>query len=103
MGRVYVVGCRDRERVGMRTPVDVYLTFRAEEAHSWRSREEAQRQCPIFDDYRVRVSWTEDGEEYVCKFQVEEHSPASIPSLLRWPFRFQGDRIESNHFVEGTA
>jgi hypothetical protein len=89
MGRVYVVGCRDRERVGMRTPVDVYLTFRAEEAHSSRSREEAQRQCPIFDDYRVRVSWTEDGEEYVCKFQVEEHSPQAFLLFCDGPFVFR--------------
>lgn len=88
MRRAYIAGWRDKESVGMRTPVEVFFGFRAEEAHAWPSEEEAQRHCPFFDSLHVRVSWAEGGE-HICKgFQVEEHSPRQFLIFCDGPFTF---------------
>ena len=60
--RAYITAWRDRETIGMRTPVDVFFSFGAEEAHPWPTKEQALSQCPIFNSYEVKVDWAESGE-----------------------------------------
>jgi hypothetical protein len=89
MLRAYITGWQDRESEGMRTPVEVTFSFKPEEAFSWPSRESAQLACPIFDSYRVVVSWAKGGE-YVCKdFRVEERSPREFLIFCDGPFTFK--------------
>jgi hypothetical protein len=90
MKRIYISDWQDRKPVGMRTPVDVFFVFKPEEAHAWPSREQARTECEMyFNPYGVSVDWTEDGSEYVCKFQVEEHSPRAFVLFCDGPFVFK--------------
>lgn len=108
MKRAYILGCRDRESVGARTPVDVFFTFQAEEALTFLSKDEAQRQCEIFDSFWIRVEWAENGQ-YVCKdFQVEERSPAEFvifcdgPLLRPLAYRESCARTPSAHNTDSN-
>jgi hypothetical protein len=78
------------ESVGARTPVEVTFSFRAEEAHSWPSKQAAQTACSIFAAYDITVAWAEGGP-YVCKaFQVEERAGAmDVVIFCEGPFTFK--------------
>jgi hypothetical protein len=89
MRKIYISNWLDKEPAGMTTPVEVFFSFHAEEAHPFPSKEEAQRQRTIFDSFNVRVDWTEDGSEYVCKFQVEEYPPQAFVLFCDGPFVFK--------------
>ena|SRR5579872_6451450 len=86
MQRIYINGWRDKEPTGIKTPVEVSFTFKAEEAHAWPSEEQANRLCPVFDSYDVKVDWTEDGEQFICKFKVEELTPRAFVLFCEGPF-----------------
>ena len=90
MKRVYIAGWHDKKPVGMITLVEVVFVFKPEEAHSWPSEEQAQGQCETFFNMcGVTVDWTEDGSEFVCKFQVAEHSPQAFVIFCDGPFAFK--------------
>jgi hypothetical protein len=90
MLRIYVTDWRDKETHGRTTPVEVFFSFQAEEAHAWHSKEQAQSLCRDFDSYEVKVDWTEDGEKYLCKdFLVEERSPGQFVLFCDGPFTFK--------------
>jgi hypothetical protein len=90
MRKAYIPDWRDKANEGMRTPIEVFLTFVAEEAHLWPSKEHAQSLCTEFNSYRVKVPWAEDGD-CVCKgFQVEER----VSRFLRESLHLQGHRRE---------
>ena len=90
MKRVYIAAWQDKKPVGMITPVEVVFVFKPEEAHTWPSKEQAQSQCEtFFNACGVTVDWTDDGSEFVCKFQVEEHSPRAFVLFCEAPFVFK--------------
>jgi hypothetical protein len=89
MRKAYITDWRDKATTGMKTPVEVFFTFAAEEAHPWPSKEHAQSLCAEFDSYGVKVPWAEGGD-YVCKgFQVEERSPRQFLIFCEGPFTFK--------------
>lgn len=89
MPKAYIHSWKERE-----PPEEAFLDYviapDAENACGWETKEEAERNCKVFDGHRIKVQLTNG--QYVCSgFKVEERTPDSfvvfcdLPAALETP------------------
>jgi hypothetical protein len=67
-------------------PTDVSFDHRPEKALWWPSREDAERDINMFEDWQIVIPSSQGGT-YVCKdFQAEELSPGKVAIFCWAPF-----------------
>ena len=82
----YVTGWKDRQKPEERHIVDVGFDHRPEKGACWKTRQEAENDCPIFDHWRIVIPSAEGGT-HVCRgFRVEERAPAEFVVFCEGPF-----------------
>ena len=87
----YIRGWKEKQDPDLEThkfgrEMDVFFDHRPNEAAWWKTREDAERDKHIFENWRIAIPSSEGGV-YICKnFEVEEAGPSRFVIYCIAPF-----------------
>ena|SRR6266478_4856198 len=84
MLKAYVSRWKEWEK-SEESKIDYWFAAHAENAAYWKTREEAESNCPIFDYHHIAISSPSCGTHICSDFKVEERAPNEFVVFCLWP------------------